>query len=91
MANWYKNFKEIEEREVVLGIAINDRLYYSIEDVREFIDYEFNSGYGSSNGPAFTLWTECNVYFPGVYDGAEWIDSVPRNPCNISTAHIGGQ
>jgi hypothetical protein len=52
---------------------------------------EFDNGYGTSNGEPFTMWTKHRVYFPVVYDGAEWASSVPRNPCNIATDHVGGQ
>ena len=54
-------------------------------------DRKFYDGYGSSEGEPFTLWTKDRVYFPGVYDGAEWVSSVPRNPCDEATSHIGGQ
>lgn len=30
----------------------------------------------------FTLWTARRVYFPAEYDGACWVTSVPREPCN---------
>ena len=55
------------------------------------LDKEFNSGYGGSEGVPFTAWSEDWVYFPGVYDGDEWVDRVPRNPCDIKTNHIGGE
>lgn len=54
------------------------------------LDKNFCDTYGLAEGPAFTLWTENRVYFPVQYDGAEWCDSVPRNPCDIKTHHLGG-
>jgi len=51
----------------------------------------FDSGYGGSEGKPFTAWTENFIYFPAVYDGSEWVESVPRNPCDKATYHIGGQ
>lgn len=51
----------------------------------------FHTGYGESCGCAFTAWTETRVYFPVVYDGAEWVGSAPRNPCDEATGHQGGQ
>lgn len=54
------------------------------------LDKKFDDGYGGTNGDPFTVWTACNVYFPGCYDGAEWATSVPRNPNGIPTEHIGG-
>ena len=55
------------------------------------LDEEFDCGYGLSEGKPFTLWTRKRVYFPVVYDGSEWVGSVPRNPCNKATQHFGGQ
>ena len=52
---------------------------------------EFDNGYGWSEGKPFTAWTEKRVYFPIVYDGAEWVGSAPRNPCSEATNHQGGE
>jgi len=54
-------------------------------------DREFDGGFGGSEGCHFTAWGGKYVYFPAVYDGSEWIECVPRNPCLIATTHIGGQ
>ena len=54
-------------------------------------DREFDGGYGGSEGCYFTAWGQLYVYFPTVYDGAEWISFVPRNPCLQATSHIGGE
>ena len=51
---------------------------------------EFDSGYGSVAGKAFTAWTHNRVYFPTAYDGAEWVRSVSRSPDGWPTPHIGG-
>ena len=59
----------------------------SDEEMKE----EFDFGFGTSKGKPFTAWTEDRVYFPAVYDGAEWVNSAPRNPCDESTNHVGGQ
>ena len=55
------------------------------------LDVQFDAGFGGSEGKPFTLWTHTRVYFPAVYDGSEWVESVPRNPCNEATIHIGGE
>ncbi len=52
---------------------------------------EFDGGFGCSEGEPFTLWTTNRVYFPVVYDGAEWCASVSRNPDGKPTYHIGRQ
>ena len=50
----------------------------------------FWSGFGDSEGIPFTAWSKEWVYFPATYDGAEWVERVPRDPCDIKTEHIGG-
>ena len=50
---------------------------------------EFYSGFGGPEGCPFTVWTKNRVYFPVVYDGAEWASSVSRNPNGKPTTHVG--
>jgi hypothetical protein len=57
----------------------------------EEMDQEFDDGYGISKGKPFTAWSEKRVYFPVVYDGAEWVGSAPRHPCDEATGHQGGE
>lgn len=54
------------------------------------LDLEFDSSYGAPEGCPFTAWSENFVYFPIQYDGAEWVGSAPRNPCDMTTEHQGG-
>ena len=54
------------------------------------LEESFDSGYGGTNGEPFTAWGEKYVYFPICYDGAEWVGSAPRNPCDEKTPHQGG-
>jgi hypothetical protein len=59
----------------------------------EGLDKEFDDGFGGVQGKEFTLWTQNYVYFPVCYAGAEWCDSVPRNPGfphGKPTKHVGG-
>jgi hypothetical protein len=56
----------------------------------EELDEEFYDDYGTAEGCPFTLWTTKRVYFPAAYDGAEWVASVPRSPCDEKTRHVGG-
>ena len=51
------------------------------------LDREFDGGFGSVDGKPFTLWTRRRVYFPTEYDGAEDVQSVPRDPCDEVTVH----
>jgi hypothetical protein len=55
------------------------------------LDVEFDGGYGGSRGDEVLVWTEARVYFPVVYDGAEWISSAPRNPQPEGQGHVGGE
>lgn len=54
------------------------------------LDVPFDNGFGCTEGPAFTVWTDDFVYFPACYDGAEWVASVSRNPDGRPTNHVGG-
>lgn len=55
------------------------------------LDKRFYDGYGGPEGEPFVLWTEEYVYFPIVYDGAEWVGGVPREPkTDIKPVHFGG-
>lgn len=53
-------------------------------------DEPFEPGLGSGKGSDFTAWTETRVFFPVVYDGAQWVGCVPRNPCDEPTKPQGG-
>lgn len=57
------------------------------------LDKEFENNSGCQNGKAFTAWDALYVYFPVVYDGAEWVGRAPRDPATlfIATGHVGGQ
>lgn len=51
----------------------------------------FDCGFGGTNGPRFTVWTKTRVFFPVCYDGAEWVESVSRDPTFFEvTDHVGG-
>ena len=85
MANWGKMLKdEFRDRG-------DDFAKMKTTLSNEQLNREFNDGYGGSNGDHFTAWGENFVYFPVVYDGAEWVGSAPRNPCNIECSHVGGE
>jgi hypothetical protein len=72
-------FKDGDKWDTVIASTLSDKE----------LDAEFNNGFGGSEGKPFTLWTENRVYFPVVYDGAEWVGSVPRNPSHEATSHVG--
>ena len=81
-------------KEITSQMNENNETWDSVEACtlsQEELDIEFCDGFGSSNGKPFTVWTKNFVYFPGVYDGMEWVDSVPRNPCSVAKNHVGGE
>lgn len=78
---------------------INDQMDWQDEGWKDLVkttlsehelDREFDPGFGSTHGIPFTLWTKKRVYFPVCYDGSESVGSVPRNPCDVKTFHVGG-
>jgi hypothetical protein len=70
------------------GEAFADAVFCTLKDNE--LDVLFDAGYGNYEGKAFTLWTRDSVYFPTTYDGKSTVASVPRNPCEIATLHVGG-
>jgi hypothetical protein len=68
MTNWRKELTE--------ALSKNNESWASVESNTlsdEQMDREFDDGYGGAEGDAFTVWTAKTVYFPVVYDGAEWV------------------
>lgn len=84
--SWYellsKALKENEE-------AWEDVVFHTLSDAD--LHQAFDTGFGGSRGKAFTLWTRNRVYFPAVYDGLEWVESVSRHPDGVPTHHVGGE
>lgn len=79
MKSWFDMLAEFNDE--IIACTLSDT---------EICD-EFDTGYGGSEGKPFTAWSNKYVYFPVVYDGSEWIERVPRNPCDLSTHHVGGE
>lgn len=81
--------------DLVEALADNGETFDDIESATPALDSpemntKFSHGYGGTNGCSFTVWTKARVYFPVCYDGAEWVDSVPRNPNGEASGHFGG-
>lgn len=84
MTSWRKQFDIARyggDTSVVIAVAPDEAV----------LDVEFDDGYGGSCGPPVLIWTEDRVYFPVVYDGAEWMSSAPRNPTAEGQFHVGGE
>lgn len=41
---------------------------------------EYDAGYGGTEGPAMIAFSEKYVYISVQYDGAEWMEAIPRHP-----------
>ena len=63
----------------------------AVAPTEEVLDVVFDGGYGGSQGENVLVWTKKRVYFPVVYDGAEWMGSAPRNPTKSGQRHVGGE
>ncbi len=83
------NWKELIQYEMNFYNETFDDVVECTLTEEELMVY-FDCGYGGTEGKPFTLWTTNRVYFPGNYDGAEWVSSVSRNPDGKPTHHIGG-
>lgn len=85
MSSWKEMLaKEMQKN----GESLDELIRITISE--EEMDRELDNGRGSEDGEPFTAWGPNFVYFPVCYDGEEWVGSVPRDPCDISTLHQGG-
>lgn len=55
----------------------------------EEMNKKFYTGFGRIEGTLFTVWTAKYIYFPVVYNGAEWVGRISRNPNGESCWHFG--
>lgn len=99
MTTW----RELIEREMVkngeswanvISEAIGTRTIFTgygqdWTDLPGDLDDHFDNGFGGIEGCSFAVWTRKYVYFPCVYDGAEWCGSVSRYPNYTPIEHIG--
>lgn len=89
---WRKQFEEAREfSRYDEPVRRDDSPFVAVAPDEAALDVEFDAGYGGAEGPPVLIWTEDRVYFPVVYDGAEWLGSAPRNPQAEGQAHVGGQ
>lgn len=81
MATWKQLIEEAAQGDMITHCTLTDAE----------INEEFDDDFGASNGRPFTAWSNSYVYFPVVYDGAEWVGRAPRNPNGEVTPHQGGE
>ena len=80
ITTWAKELNNYAKNDKIIACTLTDKE----------LNEEFDSGFGNPEGRDFTAWSENYVYFPIVYDGAEWVGRAPRHPCNEKTYHHGG-
>lgn len=64
--------------------------YPATDTFEEFLHKEFDDDYGGIEGDSFVILTKDWIYFPICYDGAEWIERVPRYPNDTFIPHHFG-
>jgi hypothetical protein len=63
----------------------------SFEEAKEFLlDWQIAGGYGGQEVLHFYAWTNFRIIFIGTYDGATWIEAIPRNPSECLPCSVGG-
>ena len=56
-----------------------------------FVNQPDGSGYGGEVCTPFHLYSKSAILFMGCYDGAEWVESIPRKPnAPREVGHVGG-
>lgn len=86
MTNWRELILKAME---IYGESLKDIISNTLNE--QEMDVKFSRGHKAGlEGQPFTIWTDKRVYFPAVYDGSEWVESVSRNPDGNATHHIGG-
>jgi len=61
------------------------------ENAKQYLErFDCDGGFGHPKTYAFYVWTEKSVIFVATYDGATWLEKVPRNPCSVVPKLIGG-
>lgn len=62
----------------------------SWREASKFLDFNFDSGYGSPRCMAVYAWTKSWVIAIGQYDGSTWPFRIPRNPKDCMPEMQGG-
>ena len=60
------------------------------EEAKQWLNYDFDSGYGSPNCNAIYVWTTDKILFIVQYDGSTSMHSIQRNPIDCMPQMPGG-
>ncbi|MBT3325505.1 MAG: hypothetical protein HN396_04555 [Gemmatimonadales bacterium] len=95
-----------EQDDVLLGFCVGagsfckgENYFGSTEDIANTlrgpedigrIDKAYDDGFGGADCPPVIVWTRDHVGVHDMYDGANGLRFVPRNPCDMEPEFIGG-
>jgi len=73
---------EEDIEKVHLGSRGGNRSLVEAQEVDSLnpLDYDVDMGYGYENAHSFYIYTKDWILLKGTYDGAEWVEAIPRNP-----------
>ena len=54
----------------------------SWDEAKQYLDYDFDSGFGGADCNPVYVWTDSNIIFVHEYDGATSLNKIPRFPCD---------
>lgn len=90
MSRWLRTWRQMLTAAMARHGESFDDVVAAVGAGAEWLDAQFDAGFGGPEGAHFTVWTRRRVYFPTCYDGAEGVGSIARNPDSQPTEHIGG-
>jgi hypothetical protein len=70
------------ENETYIPKELQNKLC-SLDEVKKYLDYEYDSGYGCADLPAIYAWTPTRIIVVCEYDGSTQFKSIPRNPISV--------
>lgn len=56
----------------------------TVDEAKPLLDYEYDPSFGTAECHAVYVWGKDYVYFVSEYDGSTMINSVPREPTNVT-------
>ena len=80
---------DIDVPKIIPSEAVGEVMPFN--DAKQYLErFDCYHGVGYPRTYAFYVWTEKSVIFVATYDGATWLEKVPRNPCSVLPKLIGG-
>lgn len=78
-------WNEKDPRFVPANEAAKENKLFTFAEALELLDYEYEDSYGSMDCHDITMWSADWVYYIHEYDGATYVNRVPRNPKVIAS------